>query len=140
MKKKNKINSSKTKKKKRERVLNKDDINNNQKLLLEKIRDEHIIGFKNNSIPIQNKFNIFNNDKTELKEDNNKVEKPEDKIDNLKQSENIHFDNFDNDSIFRNSEEKINKYDNEGLLEGINKKDGIKSNAMQEMMNKLHKK
>ena len=136
-KKRNHINKSKNKKKKQENILNKDDINNNHKLLLEKIKDEHVIGFKNNSITVQNKFNILNNDKTEMKEENNKVEKPEDKIDNLKQSESLH---FDNDSIFRSSNEKINKYGNEGLLEGINKKDGIRSNAMQEIMNKLHNK
>ena len=132
-----KINKNKNKKKKKEKILNKEDINNNQKLLLEKIKDEHVIGFKNTSIPIQNKLNIFNNDKTEPKEENNKIEKPEDKNDNLRQSESAH---FDNDSIFRSSEEKINKYGNEGLLEGINKKDGIRSNAMQEIMNKLNNK
>ena len=135
----NKINKSKNKNKKKKikNISNKDDIHHNQKLLLEKIKDEHVIGFKNNSIPIQNKINIFNNDKTELKEENNKIEKPEDKNDNLKQSESLH---FDNDSIFRSSEEKKNKYGNEGLLEGINKKDGIRSNAMQKIMNKLKNK
>ena len=79
----------------------------------------------------------FKGFKKKLNEIHKKGDKGEDKIDNLKQSESLH---FDNDSIFRSSNEKINKYGNEGLLEGINKKDGIRSNAMQEIMNKLHNK
>ena len=50
-------NTSKNKKKKKENIPNKNDINTNQKLLLEKIKDEHVIGFKNNVPANSNKLN-----------------------------------------------------------------------------------
>ena len=53
----NKNNKDKNKKKKKENIPNKNDINTNQKLLLEKIKDEHVIGFKNNVPANSNKLN-----------------------------------------------------------------------------------
>ena len=88
-------NTSKNKKKKKENIPNKNDINKNQKLLLEKIKDEHVIGFKNNVPANSNKLNNEIKNNPEINE-----EKKEDKkiienniINTLKDNENTNATN-----------------------------------------------
>ena len=130
-----KKNMNKKAKSKKDILQNNDDINKNKQLLLEKIKDEHIIGFKNNSTTNHNKYNFLNNDKMEKKEEDKKEEKKEnlvnDNVYTLKESESLNLDN-----ILSLSENK--DYEKGHLLEGINKIEGIKSNAMQQIMNQLH--
>ena len=132
-------NTSKNKKKKKENISNKDDINKNQKLLLEKIKDEHVIGFKNNVPANSNKLNneIKNNPEIneEKKEDKKIIEN--NTINTLKDNENI---NIDNNSQLRNSIDKSAQYHNQPLLEEIDKKKGFDSKALKELMNNLHNK
>ena len=132
-------NTSKNKKKKKENIPNKNDINTNQKLLLEKIKDEHVIGFKNNVPANSNKLNNEIKNYPEINQ-----EKKEDKkiienntINTLKDNENI---NIDNNSQFRNSIDKSAQYHNQPLLEEIDKKKGFDSKALKELMNNLHNK
>ena len=132
-------NTSKNKKKKKENIPNKNDINTNQKLLLEKIKDEHVIGFKNNVPANSNKLNNEIKNNPEINE-----EKKEDKkiienniINTLKDNENI---NIDNNSQLRNSIDKSAQYHNQPLLEEIDKKKGFDSKALKELMNNLHNK
>ena len=132
-------NTSKNKKKKKENIPNKNDINTNQKLLLEKIKDEHVIGFKNNVPANSNKLNneIKNNPEInqEKKEDKKIIEN--NTINTLKDNENI---NIDNNSQLRNSIDKSAQYHNQPLLEEIDKKKGFDSKALKELMNNLHNK
>ena len=132
-------NTSKNKKKKKENIPNKNDINKNQKLLLEKIKDEHVIGFKNNVPANSNKLNneIKNNPEIneEKKEDKKIIEN--NTINTLKDNENI---NIDNNSQLRNSIDKSVQYHNQPLLEEIDKKKGFDSKALKELMNNLHNK
>ena len=132
-------NTSKNKKKKKENIPNKNDINTNQKLLLEKIKDEHVIGFKNNIPANSNKLNneIKNNPEInqEKKEDKKIIEN--NTINTLKDNENI---NIDNNSQLRNSIDKSAQYHNQPLLEEIDKKKGFDSKALKELMNNLHNK
>ena len=132
-------NTSKNKKKKKENISNKNDINKNQKLLLEKIKDEHVIGFKNNVPANSNKLNneIKNNPEIneEKKEDKKIIEN--NTINTLKDNENI---NIDNNSQLRNSIDKSAQYHNQPLLEEIDKKKGFDSKALKELMNNLHNK
>ena len=132
-------NTSKNKKKKKENIPNKNDINTNQKLLLEKIKDEHVIGFKNNVPENSNKLNneIKNNPEIneEKKEDKKIIEN--NTINTLKDNENI---NIDNNSQLRNSIDKSAQYHNQPLLEEIDKKKGFDSKALKELMNNLHNK
>ena len=132
-------NTSKNKKKKKENIPNKNDINTNQKLLLEKIKDEHVIGFKNNVPANSNKLNNEIKNNPEINE-----EKKEDKkiienniINTVKENENI---NIDNNSQLRNSIDKSAQYHNQLLLEEIDKKKGFDSKALKELMNNLHNK
>ena len=132
-------NTSKNKKKKKENIPNKNYINTNQKLLLEKIKDEHVIGFKNNVPANSNKLNNEIKNNPEINE-----EKKEDKkiienniINTLKDNENI---NIDNNSQLRNSIDKSVQYHNQPLLEEIDKKKGFDSKALKELMNNLHNK
>ena len=106
-------------------------------MLLEKIKDEHVIGFKKNTIVNPNQYNLNSNDTVKIKEEDKKDEKNEilasNTIITMKESESL---NFDNDSILRTSEKK--NYEDEHLLDGMNKKEEIKSNVMKEIMNQLH--
>ena len=132
-------NTSKNKKKKKENIPNKNDINKNQKLLLEKIKDEHVIGFKNNvpanSNKLNNEIKNYPEINQEKKEDKKIIEN--NKINTLKDNENI---NIDNNSQLRNSIDKSAQYHNQPLLEEIDKKKGFDSKALKELMNNLHNK
>ena len=106
--------------------VNKDNINKNQQLLLEKIKDEHVIGFKNNQTNNQNKYNFINKDKNEIKEDKNK-----ESLDNIKGVENGNVNNDNNNLLGINN---IKDDKNKPLI------DGMKSKAMQQIMNQIQNK
>ena len=127
-----KINSSKNKKKTKEISSNKNEINKNKQLLLEKIKDEHVIGFKNNITEKQNK----SNDKSVPKDKNINKEKPNNDVISMKDSANI---NLDNESLFRSSLEEIKKIENENLMNNINKVE-MKSNALKNLLNQNNNK
>ena len=127
-----KINSSKNKKKTKEISSNKNEINKNKQLLLEKIKDEHVIGFKNNITEKQNK----SNDKSVPKDKNINKEKPNNDVISMKDSANI---NLDNESLFRSSLEEIKKIENENLMDNINKVE-MKSNALKNLLNQNNNK
>ena len=129
----NKINSSKNKKKKNEVSLKKDEINKNKLKLIEKIKDEHVIGFKNNISSNPNKLNNI-----EIpKEENKNEEKQNNTINSKKDSQNI---NLDNESLFRSSVEEIKKLENEHLMDGINKNVEMRSNALKDLINQYNNK
>ena len=129
----NKINSSKNKKKKNEVSLKKDEINKNKQKLLEKIKDEHVIGFKNNISSNPNKLNNI----VIPKEENKNEEKQNNTINSKKDSQNI---NLDNESLFRSSVEEIKKLENEHLMDGINKNVEMRSNALKDLINQYNNK
>jgi len=129
----NKINSSKNKKKKNEVSLKKDEINKNKLKLLEKIKDEHVIGFKNNISSNPNKSNNI----VIPKEENKNEEKQNNTINSKKDSQNI---NLDNESLFRSSVEEIKKLENEHLMDGINKNVEMRSNALKDLINQYNNK
>ena len=129
----NKINSSKNKKKKNEVSLKKDEINKNKLKLLEKIKDEHVIGFKNNISSNPNKLNNI----VIPKEENKNEEKQNNTINSKKDSQNI---NLDNESLFRSSVEEIKKLENEHLMDGINKNVEMRSNALKDLINQYNNK
>ena len=103
-------------------------ITTNKNLLIDKTKNEFKIGFKQNF-----------NDKDFLKDNQNSEN---DK--NLNQKENKDKNNKetpDNNyktGISLNFEEKINNYEQNNLLNDLMNKDGIKSTAFQEMMNKCN--
>ena len=129
----NKINSSKNKKKKNEVSLKKDEINKNKLKLIEKIKDEHVIGFKNNISSNPNKLNNI----VIPKEENKNEEKQNNTINSKKDSQNI---NLDNESLFRSSVEEIKKLENERLMDGINKNVEMRSNALKDLINQYNNK
>ena len=129
----NKINSSKNKKKKNEVSLKKDEINKNKLKLLEKIKDEHVIGFKNNISSNPNKLNNI----VIPKEENKNEEKQNNTINSKKDSQNI---NLDNESLFRSSVEEIKKLENEHLMDSINKNVEMRSNAVKDLINQYNNK
>ena len=128
-----KINSNKNKKKKKEDSSKKDEINKNKQLLLEKIKDEHVIGFKNNLTEKQNK----SNDKSVPKDKNKKKENQNNDIISMKDSVNI---NLDNESLMRSSLEEIKKIENDHLMDDINKGVEMKSNALKNLLNQYNNK
>lgn len=129
----NKINSSKNKKKKNEVSLKKDEINKKKLKLIEKIKDEHVIGFKNNISSNPNKLNNI----VIPKEENKNEEKQNNTINSKKDSQNI---NLDNESLFRSSVEEIKKLENEHLMDGINKNVEMRSNALKDLINQYNNK
>ena len=131
------------------------DINKKKQLLIDKIKDEHIIGFKyNNASNIHNKNktenlnnniscntyikkkinrNIKDNIKESLKDSNNERNK---ESNNLSLKNKI---NNEGEELF-NIEEKKKYFENENLLNNLNKREGIKSIAFQNMIKKLNNK
>ena len=116
-------------KKNNERIKKKDVINKNQKLLMDKIKDEHVIGFKNNSKNLTNAPNNNINIK-----DNKKDEDEKEKVsikDSLKESIET--------SI--NLEERKKNFMGGNILDNMNNKGEIKSTYLQEIMkNRLNNK
>ena len=112
-------------------IINQEEINNKRQLLMDKIKDEHIIGFKNN---INNQE--IENDNYKIKEniDYNYIEN------NVSINEPITSKdrNSNEEEKLYNLEEKMKNFQNSNFLENINNKEGIKSNTFQEMINKLH--
>ena len=117
------------KKNEKERIKKKDEINKNQKLLMDKIKDEHVIGFKNNSKNLTNAPNNNINIK-----DNKKDEDEKEKVsikDSLKESIET--------SI--NLEERKKNFMGGNILDNMNNKGEIKSTYLQEIMkNRLNNK
>ena len=134
--------------------LNANDIDQNNKLLIDKIKDEHIIGFKYNNISnIINYNNMSNNNSDNWKRNisgNKYIKKKinrnikESIKDNLKDSINESYKdsininsknkgNIEGEELF-NIDERAKYFKNENLLDNINK-EGIKSSAFQEIIN-----
>ena len=113
--------------------MKKDEINKNKLKLIEKIKDEHVIGFKNNISSNPNKLNNI----VIPKEENKNEEKQNNTINSKKDSQNI---NLDNESLFRSSVEEIKKLENEHLMDGINKNVEMRSNALKDLINQYNNK
>ena len=134
--------------------LNANDIDQTNKLLIDKIKDEHIIGFKYNNISnIINYNNMSNNNSDNWKRNisgNKYIKKKinrnikESIKDNLKDSINESYKdsininsknkgNIEGEELF-NIDERAKYFKNENLLDNINK-EGIKSSAFQEIIN-----
>ena len=96
----------------------------NKKLLIDRIKDDHVIGFKQNF-----------NDKATLV-DNQNSEEEKYFIQKDKNNNEEYPDNNYKAGISLNFEEKLKDYEQNKLLYNIMNKDGIKSTAFQEMMNK----
>lgn len=99
----------------------------NKKLLMDRIKDEHVIGFKNSK----------DNDSRDIKNDGNEKYR-------YKESLNINYgtiDSIDNfgtkTSLDKDREERMKIYKENNLFDNLNNKSGIQSNTMKEMMNKL---
>ena len=131
---KNKKNSSKNIKKKKDLSLNKKD---KKHTLIDKIKDEHVIGFKNN-ITTKNS-NKFKKEKDELINSDQKYENNINLVSGDLKDISMSL-NLDNDSNLKTSINLTKKSENDNLLEGLNKKGGLKSNTLHEMMDRLHKK
>ena len=114
-------------------ILNQEEINNKRQLLMNKIKDEHIIGFKNsnNEKDIENdNYKIKENIEDNYREDKVNIKEPIISKDRISSEE---------EKLY-NLEEKMKNFQNSNLLENINNKEGIKSNTFQEMINKLQNK
>ena len=114
-------------------IFNQEEINNKRQLLINKIKDEHIIGFKNsnNEKDIENdNYKIKENIEDNYREDKVNIKEPIISKDRISSEE---------EKLY-NLEEKMKNFQNSNLLENINNKEGIKSNTFQEMINKLQNK
>ena len=114
-------------------IFNQEEINNKRQLLMNKIKDEHIIGFKNsnNEKDIENdNYKIKENIEDNYREDKVNIKEPIISKDRISSEE---------EKLY-NLEEKMKNFQNSNLLENINNKEGIKSNTFQEMINKLQNK
>ena len=143
----------------RKEILNINDINEKKKLLIDTIKNEHIIGFKYNNVS-----NIQNNDKNNNKTENLKsiiscnayIKKKinrnikgnikeilqDSHNESNKESNNLSLKNKINnegEELF-NIEEKKKYFENEKLLNNLNDKEGIKSTTFQNMIKKLNNK
>jgi len=111
--------------------ISQEDINNKRQLLMDKIKDEHIIGFKNNinehDIERDN-YKMKENIDDNYREENKRINEPIISKERMSNEEEKYF----------NLEDKMNNFQNSNLLENINSKIGIKSNTFQKMINKLH--
>ena len=138
--------------------MNVNNIDQNNKLLIDKNKDEHIIGFKYNKVSkIINYNNMSNNNNDNWKRNNsgnkyikkkinrNIKESIKDSLkdsinESYKDSININSKNktsIEGEDLF-NIDERIKYFENENLLDNINNKEGIKSSAFQEIMNNAH--
>ena len=101
---------------------NNKDIENKKQILMDKIKDEHNIEFKNGGSI--NHFNKVNEDEKEINGNGNVITNNEEESTN-----------------FMNIEERMNTNNfNGNLLDNLNNNAGIKSKAFQEMLNKYHDK
>ena len=130
---KNMINKEKIKDKNNE-------INQNQKMLMDKIKDEHVIGFKNNISNNNSNYDQMENNSIHSLNDED-YEKNKEK-ENVKENNNGNNDFIDyKSSLSLNLEEKMKNFEkNNNILNNMNNKGGIKSTAFQEIMNKQHNK
>ena len=104
-------------------------INKNQQLLIDKIKDEHVIGFKNN---ISN--NSFNNNISNTKKEEDYTDNKE--KDSIKESQDLKEYIFRPELSSINTEERVKNFENNDLLDNLHNKGGIKSTTLQEMRNK----
>ena len=116
-KKSNKASKASSKEKRDEKEINK-----NQILLMDKIKDEHVIGFKNNSSNISN--NSINNNINNINDQGSKKDEGFDDIDNIYSSE-----------LYPSINENMKKYEQGNLLDNMIMKGGIRSNALQGINN-----
>ena len=137
-------------------LLNMNDINKKKQILIDKIKDEHIIGFKYNNVSnIHNNNNKTENLKSNISsntyikkkinrniKENTKENLKNSNIESNKESNNLSLKNKMNnegEELF-NIEEKKKYFENENLLNNLNNKEGIKSSAFQNMIKKLNNK
>ena len=101
---------------------NNNDDEDKKQVLMDKIKDEHNIGFKNGG---------------NLKD----INKVNEDVKEVNGNENLHTNNEEESTNFMNMEEKanINNF-NGNLLDNLSNNVGIKSKAFQEMLNKYHDK
>ena len=109
---------------------NKGEINNNKNLLMDKIKDEHVIGFKNNIPNNSYNFNNFG--------DSQKDEEKESLSNNIKSLDSNSNNNFGSGSL--NFEEKMKNYEENRILDNFNDNFGIKSKAFQQIRDKQNNK
>ena len=127
----NKNITSNEKRKKRE-------INKDKKILMDKIKDEHVIGFKNNISNNNSNYNIMNNNSiNSLNDDEFGINKAKEKINN---DGNNHFKEYQSSSSINLEERKKKFEENNNLLDLMNNKGEIKSTAFQEIMNSQYNK
>jgi hypothetical protein len=112
---------------------NKKEIDKNKKLLMDKIKDEHVIGFKNNT-----KYGLNNNNIDINKKDEDEKGKESIK-ENINENENIFFNNGrisnnENDELSLNLEEKKKNFLEGNILDNMNNKGEIKSSYFHEIM------
>ena len=101
---------------------NNNDAEDKKQVLMDKIKDEHNIGFKNGG---------------NLKD----INKVNEDVKEVNGNENLHTNNEEESTNFMNMEEKANVNNfNGNLLDNFSNKVGIKSKAFQEMLNKYHDK
>jgi len=150
-------NDEKENEENKQMILNINDFNIKKQLLIDKIKDEHVIGFKYNNISnIINNNNNNNNNKIlknniscnayikkiinrNMKE--NIKENLKDNIkDNNKNSNNLSLTNRIEGEELYNIEEKKKYFENENLLKNLSKKEGVKSTTFQNMIKKLNNK
>ena len=141
-----------------QRFINVNDIEENNKLLIDKKKDEHDIGFKYNKVSnIINYNNMSNNNSDNWKRNisgNKYIKKKinrnikENIKDSLKDSINESYKDLINinsknkrsieeEELF-NIDERAKYFENGNLLDNINNKEGIKSSTFQEIMNNAH--
>ena len=109
-----------------------------KKMLMDIIKDEHIIGFKNNISNNNSNYNIMNNNSiNSLNDDEFRINK--EKV-NESDDTNHNFKDYQSSSSI-NLEERKKKFEkNNNLLDNMNIKGDIKSTTFQEIMNKQHNK
>ena len=107
-------------------------------MLMDKIKDEHVIGFKNNISNNNSNYNIMNNNSI------SNLNIDEFEINKAKVNENNNSNNNLKDyqsSLSINLEERKKKFEkNNNLLDNMNIKGDIKSTTFQEIMNRKHNK
>ena len=131
------------------KIKNQDIVNKNKQILMDKIKNEHVIGFKNNNYNnvnnnsnINDYFNNINIEDNENKNNKNFEEEinNENNMGSFRNSNNLENRMSNEGEELFDMEERMKKFENGNLLENLNNKEGIKSSAFQNMINKINNK